>query len=582
MFRTAYINQPYFRESYFSILNRYKDHLGLNGSNASRHLFGEVIRKFNPNQALNVDLFIKRICQNSFLNNANTIIENHTLIPYLRPFVSQSELNQIIQLMKGSFINPPLIKTLSTPQKALRYCPICVKSDRVKYQETYWHLMHSIPGWSLCPEHNCYLHELDHSKISNKTIWYVADNLVRDNMPIVYGNQVEKSVNADIQSILLGNNQFDRMSILDNLKNAGFVKNNLFVQIFRQEITRILSSDSHLNMIEIKSFNKAANFNRLINGWSPTLPIYLLVLKYYQRQLESSIKIIPQQKELNIQNDCRCGESKCNLLTRFKKGRGNRKDWLEIFCPVCGYRYNINILNESFVIDYGFKIVNQIKAAREDGKLYREISAELMINIEMIKKLSKIRNYKSYQEKFERNLSVKRKQYLTCKKQSTKYRVLENWLRKYDSEWFKYNKIYFKRKKYTTIKVSDVAILNQLKKRFNQLCKENPNYRISKIKLLGDEFKDLTYANYQKLLPKTVSFINGSVESWLSFKTRQISQFVESVCKTSGYLKDISERSLYHRFIGNRKSLTTTDVISLKCFVKDYLESYQNMSLAKI
>ncbi|MFN8886833.1 MAG: TniQ family protein, partial [Cyclobacteriaceae bacterium] len=132
MFRTAYINQPYFRESYFSILNRYKDHLGLNGFNASRHLFGEVIRRFNPNQALNVDLFIKRICQNSFLNNANTIIENHTLIPYLRPFVSQSELNQIIQLMKGSFINPPLIKTLSTPQKALRYCPICVKSDRVK------------------------------------------------------------------------------------------------------------------------------------------------------------------------------------------------------------------------------------------------------------------------------------------------------------------------------------------------------------------------------------------------------------------------------------------------------------------
>jgi len=582
MNRTAYINQPYFGESYFSIFNRYKDHLGLDGSSASRHLLGKVIRKFNPNQALNVKEFINRICPNSFLNNADAIIENHTLIPFLRPFISRKELKKIIRLMKETFINPFLSKKLSTTIKTLRYCPICVKSDRDKYGETYWHLMHSIPSWPMCPEHNCYLYELEQYQVSKTFIWYIADNLVKDNKPIVYGNEIERYINSELQNIFIGNSQFDRAAFLGKLKDEGFVENDRFTSGFRHEITKLLSNSSVHAMKEIRSFNKSATYKKLMKDWSPTIPVYLLALKYYHSQFPSKFKPI-SVKELHNEKDCRCGESRLNLLKKYKKVAGRKKDGLEIFCPSCGYRYNINTTNNKIIVlDYGHRIINQIKEARKAGKLYREISADLLINVEMIRKLSKLKNYKSYQEKFEKLLSIKRNEYLTTKKRTPKLKILENWLYKNDPEWLGENKLNFKRKIYTTIKVSDKAILKQLKKRFNQLCKENPNYRISKIKLLGEEFKKMNSVRYQQLLPKTHKFINGSIESWLSFKIRQISQFVESVLKSNGYLKEISERSLYHRFIGNRKSLIMSDVEKLKSFVRGYLESYSTTLLSKI
>lgn len=504
------------------------------------------------------------------------------MIPFLRPFFKPEELKKVIQIMKETFINPFRNQQLSTTSKTLRYCPICVKRDREKHGETYWHLMHSIPSWPMCPEHNCYLYELDESQVSKTFIWYIADNLVKDDKAIVYGNEFEKFINSELLSILLGNTQFDRVRFLGTLKNEGLVEKDRFIKSFRSEMKRLIATDSHQYIKEIKSFNNSATYDKLMRDWSPTLPVYLLVLKYYHSRFESNFTLLPK-KVLHDKNDCRCGESRFNLLSKSKKVAGRKKDGLEIFCPSCGYRYNINTTNNKIIVlDYGLRIINHVKAARKAGKLHREISAELSINIEMIKKLSKIKNYKSYQERFEEHLSIKREQYLTCKQRTTRYTGIKNWLIINDPAWLEKNRINLERRNYTTIKVSDKDILKQMKNRFNQLHKENPDYRISKIKLLGEEFKKMNSVRYKQLLPKTYKFINGSVESWLSFKIRQISQYVESVFKSNGYLREISEQSLYHRFIGNRKSLIASDVKKLRSFVKDYLEGYPTLLLSKI
>lgn len=42
-------------------------------------------------------------------------------------------------------------------EQYLKYCPICVKEDREKYAETYWHRKHQIRNMGICRKHRCKL-----------------------------------------------------------------------------------------------------------------------------------------------------------------------------------------------------------------------------------------------------------------------------------------------------------------------------------------------------------------------------------------------------------------------------------------
>ena len=64
--------------------------------------------------------------------------------------------------MCGSVYNILSVPTNKDRQKRyLRYCPACVKEDRVKYAETYWHRIHQMIGIDICPIHGCNLVDSD-------------------------------------------------------------------------------------------------------------------------------------------------------------------------------------------------------------------------------------------------------------------------------------------------------------------------------------------------------------------------------------------------------------------------------------
>ena len=44
-------------------------------------------------------------------------------------------------------------------EQHLRYCPLCVKEEREKYGETYWHRKHQIRNMNVCARHQCRLME---------------------------------------------------------------------------------------------------------------------------------------------------------------------------------------------------------------------------------------------------------------------------------------------------------------------------------------------------------------------------------------------------------------------------------------
>lgn len=89
------------------------------------------------------------------------VILKHTMFPYYGRFLNKERRNQAFQAlvkMQGNYHNLlPMQKSKDGRKRYLRYCPVCVKEDREKYGETYWHRIHQMIGIEVCPRHGCHL-----------------------------------------------------------------------------------------------------------------------------------------------------------------------------------------------------------------------------------------------------------------------------------------------------------------------------------------------------------------------------------------------------------------------------------------
>ena len=91
------------------------------------------------------------------------LLLNHTLFPYYARFLPKDKRIAAYQYAMSNKSN--LNKILPVVHKEnddyLRYCPECVKSDRERFGESYYHVTHSIPHIYICPYHNCALIDTD-------------------------------------------------------------------------------------------------------------------------------------------------------------------------------------------------------------------------------------------------------------------------------------------------------------------------------------------------------------------------------------------------------------------------------------
>ena len=89
------------------------------------------------------------------------LIHKHTMFPEYGRFIDHTKRERLIKeadFTRGNWINNVMIPTLSS-ERYLKYCPLCVKEDRVTYGETYWHRMHQIIGIKICAKHRVYLQD---------------------------------------------------------------------------------------------------------------------------------------------------------------------------------------------------------------------------------------------------------------------------------------------------------------------------------------------------------------------------------------------------------------------------------------
>lgn len=155
----AYFPEIYPDELVYSWFCRYYVHSGcLSHKMALQELF--VKRSDNPSKE-----FIGNLSNDSkeivaAMYDMEWLVINHTMFPQYARFVPLPEKKKALYRLGNDncdahHLFPILPRDIDNYY--LRYCPLCVKEDREKYGETYWHRKHQIRNMGICTKHRCKL-----------------------------------------------------------------------------------------------------------------------------------------------------------------------------------------------------------------------------------------------------------------------------------------------------------------------------------------------------------------------------------------------------------------------------------------
>lgn len=180
----AFFPQIYPDELIFSAVSRYHDRLAYRSARATaRDLFNTSIVRVG----FDLPGGMGRLCDSMPLNHNYSdirLITDHTLYRLYAAFMSPNRAailrNDMSKRLGGAA--QARAGTLTTKQKIefLRYCSECVREDRERWDETYWHRVHNIPGVEICVTHNIFLESTDvrTARQASPEIFITADKAI--------------------------------------------------------------------------------------------------------------------------------------------------------------------------------------------------------------------------------------------------------------------------------------------------------------------------------------------------------------------------------------------------------------------
>ena len=172
---------PYPGESLYSLIARYHE---LSGNylvcDSHEQLFGD---KFQASSTI-IPQRLGYLAQQTepFGLDFNTLLHEHTLYDYFLLFgqeKNRSEVERILRTNSGQAYNT-MLGIFGKPDipRYLRFCPQCMKEEREKYGEAYWHNLHQAPGILCCEKHGCWLVDSSVPVVARATRQYVPLEMV--------------------------------------------------------------------------------------------------------------------------------------------------------------------------------------------------------------------------------------------------------------------------------------------------------------------------------------------------------------------------------------------------------------------
>ena len=120
------------------------------------------------------------------------LLLDHTLFKYYSRFLPLDKRKKVFQMAINNevFLSQNLPIPLKVNTSCLRYCPECVKEDRLKYGEAYIHIGHIIPDIHICSKHCCELIDVEFIKQKiNNTTFVPLEHSIYDMKVTVYDTE---------------------------------------------------------------------------------------------------------------------------------------------------------------------------------------------------------------------------------------------------------------------------------------------------------------------------------------------------------------------------------------------------------
>lgn len=160
----AFFPSPYPDELLYSVIARYQLRLG---SHNAKSLVAAVFDSSTASAVVDLPSRLNALHLNlpkGTLNTPAKLINDNTLFPYYRRFLSSRRASSIVDMMCDSHDNRIHtsigISAGSIPQiHRLRYCMECIEDDEKLYGEPYWHRSHQLFGVIRCHRHQNWLIE---------------------------------------------------------------------------------------------------------------------------------------------------------------------------------------------------------------------------------------------------------------------------------------------------------------------------------------------------------------------------------------------------------------------------------------
>lgn len=155
---------PYPDETWYSIIARYHRRSGnIHSAETRRELFGEMAPgTINP---VEMDFSITHYVEThgGTIGSDEECFTRFTLAPYHLRYYSEKRKKEILEITRDAGNTKKInvfTRHADTRRRArLRYCPVCMEEDILKYGESYWHRGHQIWMIKNCVKHGCKLLE---------------------------------------------------------------------------------------------------------------------------------------------------------------------------------------------------------------------------------------------------------------------------------------------------------------------------------------------------------------------------------------------------------------------------------------
>lgn len=620
-----YFPKPYKNELYYSILARYHFYSGdIHPSYTLKELTGRA-RRINFEVPIGIDNLVTKAKIFSSTYSQDYFINNHTIIPVVRPF---RKIEWIQKLIGSNFegLRHNLFGNKADDIKSkehLYYCPECLKEQFDKYGEGYWNRVHQVPGIFVCTSHRVALIKYSANIHNIHGIEFVLPRI--DDI-----KKEQKKYKSDVLSSLLNLAEdvdylleknfdafpeeyfYEKYVTLLEIKGLAYPMlqresrlKSLMASYYPHEFLEMLNSSFKSNSSWLPKFNS----NNRITTLHPIRHLLLMRLlcgsardffeneylytpfgtgpwicmnplaDHYLKKVVKKVDVSVHGTNRAIQGDMKCS---CGFVYRLRVWEKS---------PLNVEYFNNRIMEKGHVWEQKFnEFIEQkltiIEIARRTNmstptirKILRERKKLIGSNLKEEERYKKISKKTIEYKKIWLDLRAKYPEYSRHELNNAD-RAVYSWLRNYDKEWLEANspevkKIYRGRKKGYSLE-ADYDLLHKTQKIIStwsefeeesQKLMRKSKYRLQNIIGLRENFESIRIK-----YPLTASYIESIVESTDEFRRRRVRNVLE--------VKFKNEEVAFHEVAeaANLRSYTREGGEVLKQYIQQLVREHNSYS----